>query len=221
MNDAAAKPDRARLELPNDTCVFLFNFDFLSTTHRKNPGAVIEAFRQAFSPEENALLVMKSINWEHDRAGHAALVQQSAGANVRFLDTHVPGAEVTALFASIDCYVSLHRSEGLGLGMAQAMYLGKPVIATNYSGNLEFMNAENSLLVDYTMTELEEDSGPYERGTHWAAPDVAHAASYMRWVFENGDVSRALGLRAAKSIRQSLDPNATAQQIRQRVEQLA
>lgn len=221
MNDIAAQPDRARFELPNDTCVFLFNFDFLSTTHRKNPGAVIEAFRRAFRPEEKALLVMKSINWEHDRAGHAALVQQSAGAHVRFLDHHIPGAEVTALFASIDCYISLHRSEGLGLGMAQAMYLGKPVIATGYSGNLEFTNPENSLLVDYTMTELEEDAGPYERGTHWAAPDIAQAASYLRWVFENRAASRALGARAAESIRRTLDPAVTASQIRQRLEELA
>ncbi len=100
------------------------------------------------------------------------------------------------------------------------MYLGKPVIATGYSGNLDFMNSENSLLVDYAMTELEEDSGPYERGTHWAAPDVEHAATLMRWVYENREASRALGQRAAASIRQTLDPQQTAREIRAHVEEL-
>ena len=120
---------------------------------------------------------------------------------------------MNALFASIDSYVALHRSEGLGLGMAQAMYLGKPVIGTGYSGNLEFMNSENSLLVNYTMTELEEDSGPYERGTHWAAPDVEHAATLMRWVYENRAASSAWGARAAQGIRRILDRHTTARGI--------
>ena len=220
LNEAEATPDRKRFGLPEDAFVFLFNFDFLSTTHRKNPAAVIDAFQRAFKIDDKAVLVLKSINWEHDREGRAALGRRAEGANVVFLDPHLPGAEVNALFASADSYVSLHRSEGLGLGMAQAMYLGKPVIGTGYSGNLEFMNAENSLLVNFTMTELEEDSGPYERGTHWAAPDVAHAASLMRWVYENRAASRALGARGATEIRVSLDPATTAREILERVQVL-
>ena len=220
LNEAEAVPDRKRFGLPDDAFVFLFNFDFLSTTHRKNPAGVIDAFQRAFKIDDKAVLVLKSINWEHDREGRAALGRRAEGANVVFLDPHLPGAEVNALFASADSYVSLHRSEGLGLGMAQAMYLGKPVIGTGYSGNLEFMNAENSLLVNFSMTELEEDSGPYERGTHWAAPDVAHAASLMRWVYENRAASQALGARAAQDIRRILDPQKTAREILQRVQEL-
>ena len=105
--------------------------------------------------------------------------------------------------------------------MAQAMYLGKPVIATNYSGNLEFMNSENSLLVDYTMTELDEDSGPYERGTRWAAPDIDHAASLMRFVYENRKEGEALGARGAASVRAILNPALTSAQIAQRVRELS
>ena len=200
--------------------VFLFNFDFLSTTHRKNPGAVIDAFRSAFRGDDEAVLVMKSINWEHDPAGRELLERQSQGLNVVFLDAHQPGAEVNALFASADCYASLHRSEGLGLGMVQAMYLGKPVIATGYSGNLEFMNSENSLLVNYEMTELDEDSGPYERGTRWAAPNVDHAATLMRWVYEHQEESKALGARAAASLRRTLDPKVTTREILSRCAEL-
>lgn len=220
LNEAGAIPDRKRFGLPEDAFLFLFNFDFLSTTQRKNPGGVIDAFRHAFRTDDNAVLVMKSINWEHDRSGREALARRAADARIIFLDPHLSGAEVHSLFASVDSYVSLHRSEGLGLGMAQAMYLGKPVIATGYSGNLEFMNAENSLLVNYAITELEEDSGPYERGTHWAAPDTEHAADLMRWVYENRTESSVLGARAAESIRRRLDPETTAHQIRERMREL-
>ena len=104
--------------------------------------------------------------------------------------------------------------------MAQAMYLGKPVIATGYSGNLDFMNVENSLLVNYGMTEVEVDTGAYERGTRWSEPDVEHAATLMRWVFEHREESKALGTRAALSIRNTLDPQETAKQIRDRVAEL-
>ena len=220
LNETEATPDRKRFGLTNDDYVLLFNFDFLSTTHRKNPGAVIEAFRRAFRPDDSAVLVIKSINWEHDRAGRERLERQSEGLRVVFLEAHQPGAEVMALFASADCYASLHRSEGLGLGMVQAMYLGKPVIATGYSGNLEFMNSENSLLVNYEMTELEENSGPYERGTRWAAPDVDHAATLMRWVYEHRAESEEIGARAAASIRRLLDPKITAAEIVRRVQEL-
>jgi glycosyltransferase involved in cell wall biosynthesis len=206
--------------LRDNACVFLFTFDFLSTIQRKNPAAVIAAFRRAFRRDDAALLVIKSINREHDRAGRDSLGRESEGAKVVFMDTHISGAEVNALFASADCYVSLHRSEGLGLGMAHAMYLGKPVIATNYSGNLEFMNSDNSLLVDYAMTELNEDSGPYERGTRWAEPKVEHAANLMRWVYEHRVEGEALGARAAADIRRTLDPNTTAAEISQRVREL-
>jgi len=220
LNETEAVPDRRRFGLPKSACVFLFTFDFFSTISRKNPTAVIEAFRRAFRPDDAALLVIKSINCDHDKAGRASLDQKSEGAKVVFMDTHISGAEWNALFASADCYVSLHRSEGLGLGMAHAMYLGKPVIATNYSGNLEFMNSGNSLLVDYTMTELNEDSGPYERGTRWAEPKVEHAVNLMRWVYEHRAEGEALGARAAAHIRRTLDPNTTAAEISQRVREL-
>jgi glycosyltransferase involved in cell wall biosynthesis len=104
--------------------------------------------------------------------------------------------------------------------MAQAMYLGKPVIATNYSGNLDFMNAENSLLVNYTMTELDVDVGAYERGSHWAEPDVEQAANYMRWICENREAGRELGARAAASIRETLNPKLATHEILNRVREL-
>ena len=131
------------------------------------------------------------------------------------------GAEMSALYAACDTYASLHRSEGLGLGMAQAMALGKPVVATGYSGNLEFMNAGNSRLVSHGMSDIEKDSGPYRTGMQWAEPDVPCAAEHLRWIFENREAALALGRRAAAEIRESLDPGRSAQAIRQRVEEIA
>jgi glycosyltransferase involved in cell wall biosynthesis len=127
---------------------------------------------------------------------------------------------MNALFASADCYVSLHRAEGVGLGMAEAMFLGKPVIGTNYSGNLDFMNAENSLLVDYCMTELSEGVATYERGSRWAEPSIEHAAELMRFVYEHQDEAKAIGSRASDSVRATLSPELTAKQILQRLHQI-
>lgn len=220
LNETEAVPDRRRFGLPDQAYVFLFTFDFFSTTHRKNPAAVIAAFRRAFSPNEPAVLVIKSINSQHDRRGRELLGQETGTARVMFIDAHLSVVDMNDLYASADCYVSLHRSEGLGLGMAQAMALGKPVIGTNYSGNLEFMNRNNSLLVDYTMIELEQDAGPYERGTRWAEPNLEHAAHFMRWIYEHRIEGKALGARAAVDIRRALDPHITAAEISRRVREL-
>lgn len=215
-----AELDRTHIRLPENVFVFLFTFDFFSTVQRKNPAAVIAAFRRAFRRDDSVVLVLKSINAEHHRTDRDLLGEESEDANIVFIDQHISAHEMNALMALADCYVSLHRSEGLGLGMAQAMYLGKPVIATNYSGNLEFMNSGNSLLVDYEMTVLNEDSGPYERGTSWAEPNIEHAANLMRWVYEHRAESRAFGKRAAADVRQTLDPQKTVAQIIERVRKL-
>ena len=212
VEDAPAT-ERARFGLQESSTVFLFTFDHHSVLARKNPLGVIEAFRRAFAPSEDVVLVVKSINAAHDPRGQALIRQAMTGLNVLHLESHQTGDEMTALIASCDCYVSLHRSEGLGLGMAQAMSLGKPVIATGYSGNLEFMNTGNSLLVNYDLVELSEDYGPYEKGNTWAEPDIGHAAELMRWVDDHVDEAARLGARARQEVRQTLSPATTARQI--------
>lgn len=221
MNESEAVRDRRRFNLPEESFVFLFTFDFFSTVQRKNPGAVIAAFQQAFGREEPAILILKSINAESEKEARNSLGYSALGADIRFFDEHLSGADINSLFATADCYVSLHRAEGVGLGMAQAMYLGKPVIATGYSGNLDFMNKENSLLVDYAMTELQENAGTYEKGSRWADPNVEEAARHMRWVFDHREAATALGQRAAASVRATMNPALTSAQIKQRVQELA
>jgi hypothetical protein len=100
------------------------------------------------------------------------------------------------------------------------MYLGKPVIATAYSGNMDFMNVNNSLLVKYELVQLDKDYGPYEKGNLWADPDAEHAAELMRWTYENQDKAAAMGKRGSMDVKQSMDPTVAAQEIRSRLEQI-
>lgn len=219
------------VDAQQDTCLFLCSFDFCSTLARKNPLGVINAFRKAFSPGDKVKLVVKSINSCYDTSGREQVQRaleelKFKGLNAVWIEEHLSSAEMRKLFASADCYVSLHRSEGLGLGMAQAMSVGKPVIATAYSGNMEFMNADNSLLVNYERVVLTEDYGPgsnptiYERGNVWAEPDVDHAAQQMRWVYTHPEVRVRIGERARQNIKDTFSPAKTKAGILTRVHQL-
>ncbi len=217
---AIASRSRAELGVP-EGFLFLFSFDYLSVFERKNPLAVIEAFARAFAPGEGPSLVLKCINGEHDPVSHERLLAAAAErADIHILDRYLSPGEKDALSAACDCYVSLHRSEGLGLGMAEAMYLGKPVIATGYSGNLDFMTDENSLLVDYRLVPIGPGAPPYPADGEWAQPDVEHASALMRLVFEDRDAAAALGARAAEDIRRTHSAAAVGELMNERLEHL-
>ena len=201
-----------------DGFMFLFSFDYLSVFKRKNPLAVIEAYTQAFAAQEGTTLVIKCINQEYDAANHERLLRAARTRDdIQVIDRYVDPHVKNALTAACDCYVSLHRSEGFGLTMAEAMYLGKPVIATGYSGNMDFMTARNSYLVDYELVPIGDDAAPYPVDGVWAEPDVATAARAMREVFGDPASSRARGSRAAASIRETHSAHATGEQMKQRL----
>jgi glycosyltransferase involved in cell wall biosynthesis len=174
--------DRAYFDLPEQGFAFLVTFDFHSSITRKNPQAAIAAFLQAFAdPKTPAYLIVKSING-HLHPGEFAQMQECAKGDPRiiFIDRHLTTEETRALMQCADCYVSLHRSEGLGLGMAESMYLGKPVIATAYSGNTEFMNEHNACLIDYQEIAVPHNDYPHAQNQVWAQADIAEAASAMQ-----------------------------------------
>lgn len=199
---------RADLGLPDDAFVFLFVFDFFSTLERKNPLGLIEAFKRAFPEPGGALLYLKSINGERS-AGDLERVRAACEGrpDIVLSDGYVAHDRLTALSALCDCYVSLHRSEGFGLTIAEAMAFGKPAIATGYSGNLAFMDEESAYLVPYSLTSLEQAVGPYPAGTVWADPDLDEAARLLRTVFDRPDEARERGLRGRNAVetRQSLE----------------
>jgi glycosyltransferase involved in cell wall biosynthesis/SAM-dependent methyltransferase len=206
----------------SDAYMYLFSFDYLSVFKRKNPLAVVEAYCRAFPSGDEATLVIKSINDDRDPAAHARLRDIVAQRpDIRMIDDYLDPWMKDALTASCDCYVSLHRSEGFGLTMAEAMYLGKPVIATGYSGNLDFMTNENSYLVDYELVPIGDDAVPYPAEGEWAEPDVEHAARLMRRVFDDRDESQARGRHAAQTIRQTHSAAAAGAKMRERLHAVA
>ena len=126
-------------------------------------------------------------------------------------------ASLNSLMSNIDCYISLHRSEGFGLPIAEAMSLGKPVIATGWSGNMEFMNNSNSFPVKYELTEIPLQDGPYKNAGCWAEPDCDHAADLMTYVVENPDVAQEVGSLAKKKMLEEYSPEAIGSRMRDRL----
>jgi glycosyltransferase involved in cell wall biosynthesis len=216
----AGSRDRPAFGLAEEDFIFLVTFDHLSLVDRKNPLGAIAAFREAFPPDERAVLVIKSINAHRDPAGRERLHAAVGDARVVFLEHHMSVATVAALFASADACVSLHRSEGFGLGLAQAMAAGLPVVATGWSGNMEFMTAQNSLPVRFELVEIGKTIGPYPRGYRWADPQISHAAELMRGLFNDHAAAMALGKRAAADIQRRLDPALTQREVRARLSAL-
>jgi len=185
---------------PNEF-VFLYVFDILSVFERKNPIALVRAFKRAFSADQSVRLVLKCINEASDPANMQRLEQEIGDARITVLSGHLSKNKKNGLIDAADCFISLHRSEGFGYTMAEAMYLGKPVIATGWSGNMDFMSERNSYLVNYRLITIDVDHGPYQKGQTWAEPDTEHAASLMRRVLEERAEATMKGVQAAADIR--------------------
>ena len=212
---------RARFGWPENKYIFLFMFDFMSVIERKNPFGLIESFKKAFSSNEDVLLVLKSSHSSFAPKARLALENAIRGTNIRLMDCVLSKAETNSLLDAADCYVSLHRSEGFGLTMAEAMCLGKPVIGTAYSGNMDFMNSSNSFPVHYRLTTIGRGHDPYDRGAVWADPDLSHAANLMRFVFDNRQAASAIAREGQRSIRRALHPSVIGDLVSQRLTRLA
>jgi len=212
--------NRLKFNLKENDFIFLFIFDFLSVFERKNPLGVIEAFKNTFSEEENAVLVIKSINGSKSPSDNKKLQQACQRKNIILFDEHMDRDEVYSLLASSDCYVSLHRSEGHGFTIAEAMYAKKPVIATSYGGNTDFMNVNNSLPVKYKLEKLDRDHGAYKKGSIWADPDLQHASSLMRYIFENPEDAKKIGINACINVKNQLSYLKTGNEILERIKNI-
>jgi len=209
--------DRQSFGLTPDRFVFLFAFDVLSVPERKNPLAAIRAFERAFQGDSRYELVLKVNNANAAPQTMSALRNASSAGAVRFLTSTLERQEMYALIQSADCAVSLHRSEGFGLFIAEAMYFGKPVIVTNYSGNTDFTHSDNALLVDYRLTPVGPNCQPYAADCVWADADVDHAASQMRRIAFDPDLRNQLSMRGSRFVREKLSYATVGQVMRQRL----
>jgi glycosyltransferase involved in cell wall biosynthesis len=210
---------RSTFGIPEDKFAFLFIFDCHSFLARKNPFGLIEAYRKASRPGDDTMLVLKS---SHASPEHLRRLREaSSGADVLILNGVLSREETNTLLALCDCYVSLHRSEGFGLTLAEAMSVAKPVIATAYSGNMDFMTVGNSFPVKYSLAEITENYGPYRTGNVWADPDLDHAAELMRHVFNNPDVASTAGRQARRDVVDRLHPRVVGEMMRSRLAHIA
>lgn len=204
----AAGADRTRFGLPQDRFVALTSFDMRSGFVRKNPFAAIEAVRRAAELSGAPVtLACKVVGREGAPHLYAQLEAEAAKQDdVRLITEGLTGPEMASLIASADAVITLHRSEGFGLLPAQAMLAGKAVVATGWSGNLDFMDAQTARLVDYDLVPVEDVQGLYAGG-HWAEPDVDDAARKLARLIEFPGERAALGAAAQQGIRGTLDPD--------------
>lgn len=176
--------------------------DALSSFDRKNIAGAIHAFRSAFGDDSRCELLIKARNLDADCRARIDLLEAIAGAqNIEVVTESLSRSEYLELIAGTDVYFSPHRAEGFGIVIAEMMALGKPVVATGYSGNTMFMNASNSILLDYDMVPVSDRYGVYEdKESFWAEPDLDQAALELRSLFQSPERGRVLGERAQQDI---------------------
>jgi glycosyltransferase involved in cell wall biosynthesis len=217
---------RARLRIPSDAVMFLVTFDFNSSVARKNPLGVIEAFARAFpAGDKQSVLVVKGMNLGRSPAFETDLRQAVQRINGLIIPEFLSQQDLANLFHACDVYVSMHRSEGFGLGIAEAMALGKPAIATSYSGNCDFMNAVNSCPVGYRLRAVTVRDHVYQaavgdvyiEGAAWAEPDIGQAAQWMRLLAGSQAIRKRIGAEAARTMREEFSEAAVGRIAEERL----
>jgi glycosyltransferase involved in cell wall biosynthesis len=211
---AAEPADREALGVKRDEFLFFFAFDALSVPERKNPGGLLAAFaRTARGGGRPVRLLIKVNHAEADLGYVDQLRRRAEGLPVTLVTGTLPREAVNGLTAACDAYVSLHRSEGLGLPLIEAMYLGKPVIATGYGGVTDFLDDETGLVVRHRPLTLEVPHGPYPAGAVWAEPDVEHAAALMRALADAPESAAPRVAAARRRVLEIYSPEAAGERL--------
>jgi len=199
---------KPKVELQNKF-VFLSIFDSLSTPERKNTDGLINCFLDTFSNNPNIVLVLKTVNLEKNKRLHKELLEKTKNQNsIILINENYTKKELIELIDSCHSYVSLHRAEGFGLTLAEAMLRKKIVIGTGYSGNLEFMNNQNSFLVNYQLMTKDKDSGFIKKGYEYAEPDIENSKKVLKFVYDNYKNIEDIRLNAKLTIENSFSKKA-------------
>ena len=219
-----AAADAAGLGLPEGRFLFLAFLDFTSFVTRKNPLGAIRAFRAAFPPGTTSPvgLVIKANGAAARPAQARAFLASPELRDPRIVVVNevLDRRRLVGLLKRCDCFVSLHRSEGFGRGIAEALLLEKPVIVTGYSGNMDFTNSQNACLVDYQLVDVGPDEYPHAAGQRWADPDLDQAAEYMRRVVGDPAWAASLAKRGRELVEAQHGVAAVGRRYRARLERL-
>lgn len=188
---------RKFFNIPEDRYAFLFFFDLRSYSTRKNPAGILEAFKKIFSldPLSSAHLILKIHGVDEPESGTRIFekFKSELGPNLTIIDEVLSEDQIRSLVLCADCFLSLHRAEGFGRGIAEAMMLGKPVIATAWSGNLDFMKESNSFGVGYELISIADGEYPFWQEQFWADPDINQAVNFMQYLISNPEAGQRIG----------------------------
>ena len=206
--------------LPATGLFFLTIADVSSGIERKNPAATIRAFARAFGGSTEAFLLALCRNAERSPGLLEELRRAAEGARVIVLERTLPRPELDGLLSACDAYVSLHRAEGFGFPIAEAMSLGKPVVATDFSGNRDYLDQSTGYPVRWSPWSLPAAAGPYPEGTRWADPDEAHASELIRSIAADRKAAAARGEAAKERIRSLYAPEVSGCRLAERMKQL-
>ena len=214
------KYDRRYFGLPEDKFLFLIMFDFNSTMVRKNPIGAIEAYKKAFSKDDDSVgLVIKTNNTDMSKLNEFKKLLDGYN-NIFYITEILPKVAVNSLIKEVDVFVSLHRAEGFGIVMAEAMLNNTVCIATNWSSNIEFMNKDVACMVDYTFTVLKKDASPYRKGSKWADANTDEAAEYMKKLHDDKEFYDTLSNNAKEYIEKKLCMDSITEIINKRLEEI-
>lgn len=217
---SAQRYSREHFGINKQAFVFISMFDTHSIAQRKNPFGSILAFQQAFAADDLTVQLVIKVNNADD--ANTAVLHECIDdyKNILVLDQHYDRTQIDSLINCIDCYVSLHHAEGFGLGPAEAMALGKVALLTDWSGNTEYMTADNCVPIHYKIKTLGKDYGPYEAHQHWAVADIQHAASEMQDLATNPARVADIGERARSTIQEKFSAQAIGERMRKRLQSI-